>query len=237
MPPHHACIFGMETPLCERSGGHTGTAPTVSFGWIAYGRLILLGGLCANGYFVCVGLRGKILRSVVGAVPVCPPASPHRGASVVHSPCMMRVFLAWKRRCADVRAGTQAPPLRCRLGRLCVGWLAPLGGVAHKWLFCLHGIVWKNMMKWVGAAPVCPPVSPCKGASIVKYPVHDACVFGMETPLRGRSGGHTGTAPTVSFGQIAYGRLISLGGLCANGYFICVGVRDAFPPPMCCVMG
>ena len=25
----------------------------------------------------------------------------------------------------------------------------------------------------------------------------------METPLRGRSGGHAGTAPTVSFGQIA----------------------------------
>ena len=28
-------FFGMETPLCGRSGGHTGTAPTVSFGWIA----------------------------------------------------------------------------------------------------------------------------------------------------------------------------------------------------------
>ena len=27
------------------------------------------------------------------------------------------------------------------------------------------------------------------------YPAHNACVFGMETPLRGRSGGHTGTAP------------------------------------------
>ena len=27
----------------------------------------------------------------------------------------------------------------------------------------------------------------------------------METPLRGRSGGHTGAAPTVSFGQIACG--------------------------------
>ena len=34
-PAHHACIFCMETPLCGRSGGHTGTAPTVSFGWIA----------------------------------------------------------------------------------------------------------------------------------------------------------------------------------------------------------
>ena len=35
--------------------------------------------------------------------------------------------------------------------------------------------------------------------------------FCMETPLRGRSGGHTGTAPTVSFGWIACGRLMSFG--------------------------
>ena len=48
------------------------------------------GGLCVNGYFVCMGLCGKILRSVVGAVPVCPPVSPHKDASIVHSPCMMR---------------------------------------------------------------------------------------------------------------------------------------------------
>ena len=27
-------------------------------------------------------------------------------------------------------------------------------------------------------------------------PAHNACVFIMETPLRGRSGGHTGAAPT-----------------------------------------
>ena len=40
-----------------------------------------------------------------------------------------------------------------------------------------------------------PPVSPHKGASIV-IPAHNACIFGMETPLRGRSGGHAGTAPT-----------------------------------------
>ena len=58
---------------------------------------------------------------------------------------------------------------------------------------------------------MCPPVSPHKGASIVKIPAHDACIFGMETPLRGRSGGHTGAAPTVSFGQITRGRLISFG--------------------------
>ena len=29
--------------------------------------------------------------------------------------------------------------------------------------------------------------------------------FGMETPLRGRPGGHAGAAPTVSFGWIARG--------------------------------
>ena len=67
----------------------------------------------------------------------------------------------------------------------------------------------------VGAAPVCPPVSPCKGASIVSRCASCAmhkhfyawksllcgwgmCLLRMETPLRGRSGGHTGTAPTIS---------------------------------------
>ena len=50
-----------------------------------------------------------------------------------------------------------------------------------------------------GGAYVSARVAP-KGASIVQFPTHNACVFGMETPLRGRSGGHTGTAPTFSFG-------------------------------------
>ena len=44
---------------------------------------------------------------------------------------------------------------------------------------------------------MCPPVSPCRGASVVKFPMHNACIFGMETPLCGRSGGHAGTAPTI----------------------------------------
>ena len=52
---------------------------------------------------------------------------------------------------------------------------------------------------------MCPPASLHKGASIVKFPAHNACIFGMETPLRGRSGGHTGTAPTISFGWIVRG--------------------------------
>ena len=49
-PTHHACIFGMETPLRGRSGGHTGTAPTVSFGWIARGTVDVVWGI-AHGTF------------------------------------------------------------------------------------------------------------------------------------------------------------------------------------------
>ena len=54
----------------------------------------------------------------------------------------MRVFLVWKRRYADVRAGTQAPPLRFRLD-VARGRLMSFGWIACKWLFCLYGIVRK----------------------------------------------------------------------------------------------
>ena len=176
-----------------------------------------------------MGLCGKILRSVVGAVPVCPPVSPCKGASIVHLPRTMRVFLVWKRRCADVRAGTQAPPLRFRLGGLRAnGWYRL--GIVRKWLFCLCRMRGKIWWRLVGAVPMCPAVSPHKGASVVKFPAHNACIFGMETPLRGRSGGHAGTAPTVSFGQIARGcpplrkiapsRAHLLPSLCRGGTFI-----------------
>ena len=73
---------------------------------------------------------------------------------------------------------------------------------------------------------MCPPVSPHKGASIVQFPAHNACVFGMETPLRGRSGGHIGTAPTVSFGWIACGWLMSFGQVARGmGDFVWGGLR------------
>ena len=62
---------------------------------------------------------------------------------------------------------------------------------------------------------MCPPLSPCKGASIgsrrASCAMHKhfcgwkrllcgwgTCSLRMETPLRGRSGGHTGAAPTIS---------------------------------------
>ena len=93
-PAHNACVFIMETPLRERSGGHTGTAPTISFGWITRKWIMEFG---RSGYRCTHLFR------------------PAKGAFVVHPPHTMRVFLAWKRRCANVRAGTQAPPLRFRL--------------------------------------------------------------------------------------------------------------------------
>ena len=55
-----------------------------------------------------------------------------------------------------------------------------------------------------GAAYVPARVAP-QGRIRRSFPVRDTCIFGMGTPLPGRSGGHTGTAPTVSFEQIARG--------------------------------
>ena len=131
--------------------------------------VILFGWIACKWYFVCVGLRGKILRSVVGAVPMCPPVSPHKGASIVKFPTHNACILLWKRRCADVWAGTQAPPLRFRLGGLRVN--------GH---FICVGLRGKILRSVVGAVPVCPPVSPCEGASIVKFPTHNAVYFWYE---------------------------------------------------------
>ena len=63
-----------------------------------------------------------------------------------------------------------------------------------------HGLV------EMGRGGACVParVAP-QGRIRRSIPAHNAYVFGMETSLRGRSGGHTGTAPTVSFGQIGCG--------------------------------
>ena len=87
-----------------------------------------------------------------------------------------------------------------------------------------------------GGAYVPARVAP-QGRIRRSFPAYNMCVFGMETPLRGRSGGHTGTAPTVSFGRITRGMVgivwgncawdgwFRLGGLRVNGYFVCVGLR------------
>ena len=65
--------------------------------------------------------------------------------------------------------------------------------------------VWKNMME-IGRGGACVPARFAPQGRIHRSsPAHNACIFVMETLLRRRSGGHAGTAPTVSFGQIARG--------------------------------
>ena len=83
---------------------------------------------------------GNDVRARVVAVPVCRPARPAKGASIVsgakrgwkHNVCTWKralcgwvctfrgwqhLIFGWKRRYADVRAGTQAPPLPFHLSK------------------------------------------------------------------------------------------------------------------------
>ena len=57
----------------------------------------------------------------------------------------------------------------------------------------------KGSSSVVVAVPVCRPARPTRAhPSLAVLIMHDVqAYFGMETPLRGRSGGYTGTAPTI----------------------------------------
>ena len=66
----------------------------------------------------------------------------------------MRVFLVWRRRYADVRAGTQAPPLRFRLGGLRVGGFVCWENGAHEptpsvLYFCQPRVADERRLPWV----------------------------------------------------------------------------------------
>ena len=88
----------------------------------------------------------------------------------------------------------------------------PLGWIVRKWLFCVCGVAWKNMMG-MGRGGACVPARVAlQGRIRCSSPAHNACIFGMETPLRERSGGHAGTAPTVSLGWIAWKNMVEMGG-------------------------
>ena len=68
-PPPMCCVvvfihLRMETPLCGRSGGHTGTAPTVSFGRIGRGTVGVVWQI-VGGRLISFGL---ITRGAVGFV-------------------------------------------------------------------------------------------------------------------------------------------------------------------------
>ena len=74
------------------------------------------------------------------------------------------------------------------------------GWIVRKWLFCLCKIAWKNITERGRGGACVPARVALQGRIHCSFPAHNACIFGMETLLRGRSGGHIGTAPTVSFG-------------------------------------
>ena len=82
-----------------------------------------------------------------------------------------------------------------RLCGIVCRWLMSFGWIVRKRLFCLCGMCGKILRSVVGAVPVCPPAS-LQGRIRRSSLAHNACVFIMETPLRERSGGHAGAAPT-----------------------------------------
>ena len=63
----------MEMPLRGRRGGHTGTAPTVSFGWIARGWLMSFGWIVCKWLFCLCGIAWKNMMEL-GRGGACVPA-------------------------------------------------------------------------------------------------------------------------------------------------------------------
>ena len=71
------------------------------------------------------------------------------------------------------------------------------GRIARGWMMPFNGMVQKGMMEFGRGGACVPARVALQGRIHRSFPAHNACIFGMETPLRGRSGGHTGTAPTI----------------------------------------
>ena len=60
-----------------------------------------------------------------------------------------------------------------------------------------NGMVQKSMMEFGRGGACVPARVALQGRIHRSILVHNAYIFGMETPLRRRSGGHTGAAPTI----------------------------------------
>ena len=69
---------------------------------------------------------------------------------------------------------------RCRNAVVDYGWIAR-----------------KSMMEMGRGGAYVPARVALQGRIHRSSPAYNAYIFGMETPLRGRSGGHAGTAPTI----------------------------------------
>ena len=71
------------------------------------------------------------------------------------------------------------------------------GRITRGWMMSFNGMVQMGMMEFGRGGACVPARVALQGRIHRSSPAHNACIFGMETPLRGRSGGHTGTAPTI----------------------------------------
>ena len=84
-------FFGMETPLRERSGGHAGTAPTVSFGEIARGTVDFVWVDCVQMVILFVWAAWKNIMEI-GRGGACVPArvalQGHIHRSIPHAQCV-----------------------------------------------------------------------------------------------------------------------------------------------------
>ena len=71
------------------------------------------------------------------------------------------------------------------------------GRIARGWMMSFNGMVQMGMMEFGRGGACVPARVALQGRIRRSLSAHNACIFGMETPLRGRSGGHTGAAPTI----------------------------------------
>ena len=110
------------------------------------GRLISFGVNCAWTEFCLYGIAWKNMMEMGRGGAYVPARVAPQGRIHRSSPRTMRdaqnPFPVWKRRYADVRAGTQAPPLRFRLGGLRVGRLISFG-----WIACECGMAFGQIAR------------------------------------------------------------------------------------------
>ena len=157
----------METPLRGRSGGHAGTAPTVSFGWSVHGWLISLERMVRKWLFCLCGIAWKNMMEI-GRGGACVPARVALQGRIHHLPPHAQCVYFWYGNAA-VRTFGRAHRHRPYgfVWWIACGRLAPFGGIARgrlvafgwivcKWLLCLCGIAWKNMMEF-GRGGACVP--------------------------------------------------------------------------------
>ncbi len=102
----------METPLRGRSGGHTGTAPTVPFGQITCGRLVAFGQIARKWLFCLCGIAWKNMMEM-GRGGACVPARVAcRGASIVHPHAQCMYFWYGNVAARTFGRAHRQPPLR-----------------------------------------------------------------------------------------------------------------------------